>query len=442
MMTPQQQEFEQLLAARIDGDMDSSRAERLRSLIKQDAALRAQYIQQMTAHSLLRWRAGELPQEGTTPEIIRPRFGRFAPLAAAAAVVLGLAGWWLLRPTSAAAQLVELEVLESTSTGETAHTPALIPGLKLSVAELRMPEGSFRFRLSSGATVSATGPAHLSFPNPMHLRVKQGKVTADVGKDAKGFIVETDQTRIVDLGTRFGVDASRSGHTDVVVFEGEVEVKGNPSVGRLVEGEAVRIDSKKSSSRITSITSGPTGDDEWSSGTEATGSSVISSVDDNIHNPRSNYYYRILRGGMREDAQAFIAKRHEWNGLDANGLPDFLTGADLVQTFPNNSRTTDLQLIVTLARPAVIYVIVDSRLPAPDWLQRDFTDTGARIGLENAPHADSGIPVATGPGEGNLAPFAVWKREVIQPGACVLGYPPGAEATGPNWMYGIAAKPL
>lgn len=440
-MNEEHQDFEKLLAARIDGDTDPARARRLTDLIHKDADLREEYIQQMAAHALLRWRSGEIPQNEPAG-IIRPRFRNFIPLAAAAAVVLGLAAWWTLRSTGSPTSLVELEVIESLPTEGVGQISALVPGLKLAVGELRMPAGSFRFKLSSGAIVAATGPAHLSFITPMHLVVKQGKVTADVGKDAKGFIVETDQTRIVDLGTRFGVDASLSGHTDVVVFEGEIELKGNSTVGRMVEGEAVRIDSKKASSRITSITSGPGGDNEWSSDSAAAESSIIASIDDNIHNPQSNFYYRILRGGMREDAQAFIAKRHEWNGLDKKGLPEFLLGADLVQTFPTGSRTTDLQLIATLSRPAVVYVFVDSRLPAPDWLKRDFTDTGARIGLENAPLPESGLHVTSGPGEGNFAPFAVWKKEVTKPGTCVFGNPPGTESSGPNWMYGIAAKSL
>jgi len=440
MVNNRHQEFEKLLAAMLEGNQDPALAERLRELIREDAALREEYVQQMSAHALLRWRAGDGAQQDS-PQIIRPKFGRFIPLTVAAAVALLLAGWWTFRPKlEIPSPLVEIEVIESIPTGEAGQASALIPGLKLAVGELRMPEGSFRFRLSSGAIVAATGPAHLNFLNPMHLQVKLGRVTADVGKEAKGFIVETDQTRIVDIGTRFGVDASGSGHTDVVVFEGEVEVKGNPSVGRLVEGEAVRIDSKKASSRITSITSGPAGDDEWTS--DGTSGGVISAVHDNLHDPRSNNYYRIIRGGMREDAKAFIAKRHEWNGLDERGLPDFLAGADLVQTYPTGSKNADLELTATLSRPALVYVFVDSRLPAPAWLVKDFTDTGMRIGLENAPLPDSGTDVAKGPGAGNLAPFAVWSREVKEAGTCTFGPPPDAAPNQPHWMYGIAAKGL
>ncbi|RYD35871.1 MAG: Fe2+-dicitrate sensor protein [Verrucomicrobiaceae bacterium] len=347
---------------------------------------------------------------------------------------------------------MKLEVLEASHPGGSHENPLKIAtGMELAVSELQMPAGSFRFRLRSGVVVGVTGPAELQFFNPMHLRVIRGKVTADVGEKGKGFIVDTAQTRVVDLGTRFGVDVAESGHTDVVVFQGEVELydagtnggaKGTSSVSRLVEGQAVRVNVAKEVSRISSVSSGPEGDDEWSTNGVSDSSSIITAVHDNLHNPQSNFYYRILRGGMREDARAFIAKRHEWNGLNENGLPDWLVGADLVQTFPAGDRKTSLQITVTTAMPTELYVIVDSRVPPPAWLAEEFEDTGVRIGLENAPLPDSGIPIKSGPGNGNLAPFAVWKRSLPEAGDHVLGPPPLGPEDRPHWMYGIAARKL
>ncbi len=448
-------EFEVLLTAVLQGTASPEEASRLRELMRADAALRAEYVAQMRAHALLQWSAGTVTQEEKPAAAVvafpERRWGRWV----AAVAAVGLIGFFI-SPRPAEKQqppaMVKLEVLEASQRGGVSGGAIPITtGMELSVSELQMPEGSFRFRLGSGVVVGVTGPAELQFFNAMHLRVIRGKVTADVGEEGKGFIVDTAQTRVVDLGTRFGVDVAESGHTDVVVFQGEVELydadrKGGAarptSVSRLVEGEAVRVNVAKEVSRISSVSSGPEGDDEWSTSGVSDGLATISAVHDNLHNPKSNYYYRILRGGMREDARAFIAKRHEWNGLDEKGLPDWLVGADLVQTFPAGDRNGTLQITVTTAMPTELYIIVDSRVTAPSWLTDAFQDTGARIGLENAPLPDSGIDTGRGPGNGNLAPFAVWKRVLPQAGDYILGPPPLGPEDRPHWMYGIAARKL
>lgn len=451
-----EREFESLLAAVLDGSADAFQRQRLQELLRSDVALRTEYAAQMRTHALLQWRTGRVAADdfkGKEPPVAaRKAPRRLTWLAAAAALILGMLGWWTIRSRPAAdpaaVRTVMLEVLEVSQTH--AGTPfKLATGAKLALSELEMPPGLFRFRLESGAVVAVTGPADLRFIDPMRLRVVRGKVTADVGDHAKGFIVETAQTQVVDLGTRFGVDVADSGHTDVVVFEGEVELhdahhetRQRPTVNRLIEGEAVRVNVSNQLSRITSVSSGPVGDDEWSTSGVPDAASIITAVHDNLHNPQSNFYYRILRGGMREDAQAFIAKRHEWNGLDAGGIPGWLEGADLVQTFGARRENAELQLTVTTAAPAMLYVFVDSRVLAPDWLRRQFTDTGARIALENAPLPESGIPIKKGPGNGKLAPFAVWKCLLPEAGSFTLGPPPEGPEDRPHWMYGIAAKRL
>ena len=40
----------------------------------------------------------------------------------------------------------------------------------------------------------------------------------------RGFVVETPQGQVTDLGTEFGVDVAGDSNTDVVVFEGAVNL--------------------------------------------------------------------------------------------------------------------------------------------------------------------------------------------------------------------------
>ena len=113
-----------------------------------------------------------------------------------------------------------------------------------------------------------------------------------------------------------------------------------------------------------------------------------------------------------------------------------------MQTFVNDRSNAELEIVLAVARPAAVYVLIDSRNAPPSWLAQDFTDTGARIGLENAPLLASGREVARGPGVGNMAPFAVWRRNLPQGGSVTLGPPRGSPDKDPTWMYGIAARPL
>jgi hypothetical protein len=434
--------FPRLVQAVLDGTATPEQHAQLAELLRANADLRAEYVQQMRLDALLHFKGGVVTQP-TAPR--RHLIRRFRPSAfpprfalAAAVVVLLTFGtlWWSRRG-------VDVEIVRAADS-VTKDWPA---GTKVRLTHVSLPQGRVEFRLPSGVWLEVVAPAELQFVNAMHVRVSLGQVTADVGDRGKGFVVDTAQTKIVDLGTKFGVAVPNAGHTDVVVFQGEVEVfdrnsprNSDAPLTRLVEGEAVRVDAQRQMSRIMNVTSGPR-DAAWSTQGGESGA-VITAVHDNLRDPTELYYYRILAGGLREDAPAFVAKRHEWNGYDAAGIPTELLGADLVQTFPNDRSNPSLEIVVTVARPAAIYVFADSRTEAPAWLVQNFTATGDLIGLENAPLLSSGKAVGRGPGEGNMAPFAVWKRTLPEGGSIKLG-PPGV-ATGETrqWMYGIAAKAL
>ena len=438
--------FPRLVQAVLDGTATPEQHKRLVELLRTDAALRAEYVRQMRLDALLHFTGGGVATKisPAAPTAITPRrnphssaFRFVAAAAAAVFLLIGVSALWRSR------RGVEVEVVRATAIASAEWRA----GTKVRLSRFSLPRGSVEFQLSSGVRLEVVAPAELHFVNAMHVRVSLGQVTADVGDRGKGFVVDTAQTQIVDLGTKFGVAVPNAGHTDVVVFQGEVELFDRKSKRqtdaprtRLVEGEAVRVDAQQQMSRIMNVTSGPR-DEAWSTRGGETGA-VITSVHDNLREPTDLYYYRILAGGLREDAPAFVAKRHEWNGLDAAGLPAELLGSDLVQTIPSDRPNSGLEIVVTVARPAVIYVFADSRTEPPAWLVQNFTATGALIGLENAPILASGKAVGHGPGEGNMAPFAVWKCLLPDGGSIKLG-PPGV-ATGEirQWMYGIAARAL
>jgi len=342
--------------------------------------------------------------------------------------------WWTQRGVA----LQVVSVSESSSSGWKA-------GDTVRARHLTWVRGAMEMRLPSGVRLAVQGPADLEFVSAMEVRLLAGKVTADVGASGKGFVIETPETRVVDLGTVFGVDATSAAKTDVVVFKGQVEVfeKGaKQRVALLNQGEGLRMERNRRASRIVSVT----GADEagaWSAQERAAENAVITSVGDSMSAsdeeakkwPSLRNFYRVVPGGLHDGALAFADEFDEWSAV-----PQSLAGADLVRTFAADGFNWWMQMIVRVQKPCEFFVFVDARNEVPAWLSREFTSTGETITLEwrrrDAAHAIV-----------RKLEYAIWKKMISQPGEVKLGAPypnPPADrkSFNPNRMFGVAAKAL
>ncbi len=252
---------------------------------------------------------------------------------------------------------------------------------------------------------------------------------------------------MVDLGTQFGLSISDKGETEVVVFQGSIDLSyspradaGDASGRRMQQGDALLLKNSGEIERLVSVQR-----NSFMAGAKGVGSRlvepVIADVRDNIRKADSIKSYQIVRGGLEDDALAFVDRNHQWNGLEAKGLPPFLVGADYIMPFNDDKFVRGLELNVRLLRPATLYVFLDNNMAVPDWLRKDFTDTGLDIGLDCSKtkwHKDQSLGI--GPGRSIDFPFSVWKREIKQAGTVRLGglEPPEVRSEGFN-MYGIAA---
>jgi hypothetical protein len=136
-----------------------------------------------------------------------------------------------------------------------ASQPAITQGESLELAS-----GVVQLKLKQGVTLLVEGPAEWSIDGKNLTTLKRGKLLASVPQQAIGFTVVTPTSKIVDLGTEFGVTVNVQGQTHTQVFRGEVEVKSgaanaaetrrSPDMRRLVAGEAVRIDARGSITAI------------------------------------------------------------------------------------------------------------------------------------------------------------------------------------------------
>lgn len=122
---------------------------------------------------------------------------------------------------------------------------------------LTLTHGYAEVTTSRGAIAIIEAPATIELSeNPNALRLHSGKLVGICETESsKGFVVESRNLRIVDVGTRFGVDA-RTGVTGVQVEDGEVKVAllydghVTGSYQSLTTGTAIEADSSGQIARV------------------------------------------------------------------------------------------------------------------------------------------------------------------------------------------------
>jgi hypothetical protein len=178
-------------------------------------------------------------------------------LAGAAVVALAAAGLWWAGVFTPKAVTVELaqdpEYLEEPiatgvavlaraidvvwETGDAAFTV----GAPLEPGKLKLKQGYAELEFYSGARMVVEGPAEVELVSTMEVFCRQGRLSAYVPAQARGFAVVTPQMKVVDIGTAFGIEVTAP-RGEVHVFEGHVQVTPNGKTAReLFKGEAVAV---------------------------------------------------------------------------------------------------------------------------------------------------------------------------------------------------------
>ncbi|MCC7083962.1 MAG: FecR domain-containing protein [Pirellulales bacterium] len=365
---------------------------------------------------------------------------------------------WLVAAGGLVAAVVAIVALVTPSTSPDGSTVTSADLSLEPLARVQIGVGETRYiPLSDFGYAMLEGPADLELLAPMRARLRNGRmkvrITAEKGH---GFVVETPHGEVTDLGTEFGVDASSRSHSGIVVFEGAVDLsipqangaRGAARIERLVQGEGLTFNRRGRLSRIMSIVTGGVATFEQGGDMRVQRiSPVIVDVADNIAEPSLRMFYEIVPGGLNEDVLAYVDRSgHEWNGVDERGMPSYLRGADYVKPFNGDKMRPDMEISVTLGRPAYLFILLDHRVSPPDWLRKEFRDTGDEFGLDTAECliggklCCTGHPRGVGPGQSVEERFSIWTREVRMPGVVKLG--PNSAATYDAGMYGIAATAM
>lgn len=100
----------------------------------------------------------------------------------------------------------------------------LTAGSKLTSMRYDLTKGAAILHFSKGVELIIESPASFEIIDHMELKLHRGNVRAKVAETAHGFVIDTPQPRIRDLGTEFGVSVAEDSTTEVHVFNGEVEL--------------------------------------------------------------------------------------------------------------------------------------------------------------------------------------------------------------------------
>lgn len=238
--------FEDLCAGYLDGSLSGEESARFVALIEENPALLATLGSQLIVSGALARMKPEqsdeaflrnvLPHlksvteedEDAFPNRVRNtiRFARWRKIALAAAAVVAL----VLAVTFTRPEGVGVATLFDESGSR----------MVFAGSKLKFDKGVARIEFTNGAVVAIEAPAELSITSADRVELDHGRLNAWCPETAHGFRVITRTATVTDLGTSFGVSATKDGSADFVVLDGKVEVSKGGETRLIEKGSALR----------------------------------------------------------------------------------------------------------------------------------------------------------------------------------------------------------
>ena len=111
--------------------------------------------------------------------------------------------------------------------------------------KLLLREGYAELLFDNQAKVTIEGPAEFQILADDRIGLNYGKIYSQVPKEATGFSIYTRNSKIVDLGTEFGVEVDLRGETQLHVMQGKIKLisdqQSDTTSIEVREGEAKKI---------------------------------------------------------------------------------------------------------------------------------------------------------------------------------------------------------
>lgn len=242
-MKSEREELELLIHRYLDGTITSGEMESLNTRLLADVEARQALAEMANLDSALAEVAVGWVSEPAEPMPARavafPIAARWLAVAASVALLVG-GGWWWQATQRVFATVLKGAGVEELADGTTLRNEAHV-----------IKAGTVELSTARGARIVIEAPAEFRFESAQRLRMKRGRLAAEVPPAAKGFTVITPSGDAVDLGTRFGVDVPVTGAAEIHVFQGEVIAKASGANARqnLRGGHAVTMDQGASAAR-------------------------------------------------------------------------------------------------------------------------------------------------------------------------------------------------
>ena len=225
-----------LMGRYLDGQATAEETARLEALLMADARLRAEFLAYARVEASLR-----TALEGRRSLEILPaasesrrRFWRSwsQPWAAAALLVVAAAVWLSIRgaprvPRAESAPV--FAVVRETLHGRWADGREVRVSESVGRGGWSLQSGLISLAGADGVELVVEGPAVGEWLGAQHIRLTSGTVVVRMPKGRSGFVVDTEQMRVIDLGTEFGVSVSQSGDERVQVYDGLVRTESAAS---------------------------------------------------------------------------------------------------------------------------------------------------------------------------------------------------------------------
>ncbi len=116
---------------------------------------------------------------------------------------------------------------------------------------IRLTRGIVKLQTDDQVEIVLEAPSEFYFSSYAEVSMKYGKLFAHVSEQGYGFSVITPNSKIVDLGTEFGILSHIDGNTEVHLYKGKANVFAGEKHERkisqlLTAGSAVKVDSRNS----------------------------------------------------------------------------------------------------------------------------------------------------------------------------------------------------
>ena len=262
-MNAEIESLESLLEQWTDGSLTTADVEALREMLRKDAKLRDRFVDWQMLGAALSMESDSLPTGMAESRLAEPLRAsekssveagwKFLLAITVSIAVVAIAGRWayleaLTERVVSTPEIVNsgpAAIEEPTSRGiamvtrlvnadwEQQSSSTIGVGQALEPGTLKLRSGYAQVEFFCGASVILEGPAELELLSPTAARFLSGRLRAQVPPAARGFQIDVEGMKVVDLGTEFGLSVSAAG-SDVQVFDGEVRVERDAVTSQLV----------------------------------------------------------------------------------------------------------------------------------------------------------------------------------------------------------------